>query len=50
MKYKTCVYAICKNEEKFIKSPFIKNAKIYNTNDLAYYKKDGEILNYEEYL
>ena len=32
------------NKEKFIKSPFIKNSKIYNTNDLAYFTKDGEIV------
>ena len=32
------------NEEKFIKSPFIKDSKIYNTNDLAYYTEDGEIV------
>ena len=32
------------NEEKFIKSPFTKNGKIYNTNDLAYYTQDGEIV------
>ena len=32
------------NEEKFIKSPFRENRKIYNTNDLAYYKENGEIV------
>ena len=32
------------NEEKFIKSPFIINKKIYNTNDLAYYTENGEIV------
>ena len=30
--------------EKFILSPFNSNKKIYNTNDLAYYKEDGEIV------
>ena len=30
--------------EKFIKSPFKKNETIYNTNDLAYYKNNGEIV------
>ena len=30
--------------EKFINSPFIPNDIIYNTNDLAYYTKDGEIV------
>ena len=32
------------NEEKFIKPPFIKNSKIYNTNDLAYFTEEGEIV------
>ena len=32
------------NEEKFIKSPFVENSKIYNTNDLAYYTENGEIV------
>ena len=32
------------NEEKFIKSPFEEGRKIYNTNDLAYYQKNGEIV------
>ena len=32
------------NEEKFIKSPFKEKRKIYNTNDLAYYKENGEIV------
>ncbi len=32
------------NEEKFIKSLFRENRKIYNTNDLAYYKENGEIV------
>lgn len=32
------------NKEKFIKSPFIPNCKIYNTNDLAYYTEKGEIV------
>ena len=32
------------NLEKFIKSPFKKNEKIYNTNDLAYYSDNGEIV------
>lgn len=30
--------------EKFIVSPFIKGQRIYNTNDLAYYTADGEIV------
>ena len=30
--------------EKFINSPFIDNSKIYNTNDLAYLKENGEIV------
>ena len=30
--------------EKFIPSPFKENAKIYNTNDLAYYTPDGDIV------
>lgn len=30
--------------EKFIKSPFNKNEIIYNTNDLAYFTRDGEIV------
>ena len=30
--------------EKFIASPFKENAKIYNTNDLAYYTPDGDIV------
>ena len=30
--------------EKFIKSPFEKDAIIYNTNDLAYYTNSGEIV------
>ena len=32
------------NNEKFIKSPFKKDQKIYNTNDLAYFKDNGEIM------
>lgn len=32
------------SETKFTKSPFIENHRIYNTNDLAYYTKDGEIM------
>lgn len=32
------------NEEKFIKSPFTPNCKIYNTNDLAYYIENGDIV------
>lgn len=32
------------NEEKFIKSPFTPNCKIYNTNDLAYYTENGDIV------
>ena len=32
------------NKEKFIESPFNKNSKIYNTNDLAYYTENGEIV------
>ena len=32
------------NKEKFIKSPFTENSKIYNTNDLAYYTENGEIV------
>ena len=32
------------NEEKFIKSPFIENSKVYNTNDLAYFTENGEIV------
>lgn len=32
------------NDEKFINSPFIKNSRIYNTNDLAYFTNDGEIV------
>ena len=32
------------NEEKFIKSPFVEGSKIYNTNDLAYYTENGEIV------
>lgn len=32
------------NEEKFIESPFEKGEKIYNTNDLAYYLENGEIV------
>ena len=32
------------NEEKFIKSPFIENRKIYNTNDLAYFNEAGELI------
>ncbi len=31
-------------DEKFIKSPFNNNTRIYNTNDLAYFTKDGEIV------
>ena len=31
-------------KEKFIQSPFKKNEKIYNTNDLAYYLPNGEIV------
>ena len=31
-------------KEKFILSPFRKNEKIYNTNDLAYYKENGELV------
>lgn len=31
-------------EEKFIPSPFKENEKIYNTNDLAYYTPDGDIV------
>lgn len=31
-------------DEKFIVSPFIKNSRIYNTNDLAYFTNDGEIV------
>lgn len=30
--------------EKFIKSPFNENEIIYNTNDLAYYNRNGEIV------
>lgn len=30
--------------EKFIESPFEKNKKIYNTNDLAYFEETGEIV------
>lgn len=30
--------------EKFIKSPFNKNEIIYNTNDLAYFNRSGEII------
>ena len=30
------------NQEKFIQSPFIKDARIYNTNDLAYYTENGD--------
>lgn len=30
--------------EKFISSPFKENETIYNTNDLAYFRKDGEIV------
>ena len=30
--------------EKFIDSPFIDNSKIYNTNDLAYFTENGEIV------
>ena len=30
--------------EKFINSPFVKNKKIYNTNDLAYFTEKGEIV------
>ena len=32
------------NQEKFIQSPFIKDARIYNTNDLAYYTENGDIV------
>ena len=32
------------NAEKFIKSPFKKDEKIYNTNDLAYFKDNGDIV------
>ena len=32
------------NKEKFIQSPFIKGQKIYNTNDLAVYQENGEII------
>lgn len=31
-------------DKKFVPSPFIKNTRIYNTNDLAYYTNDGEIV------
>lgn len=31
-------------EEKFVKSPFSEDSIIYNTNDLAYYNNDGEII------
>ena len=31
-------------DEKFVKSPFNENELIYNTNDLAYFKEDGEIV------
>ena len=31
-------------EEKFIKSPFSDDSIIYNTNDLAYYNNEGEIV------
>ena len=30
--------------EKFVESPFNKNEIIYNTNDLAYFTRDGEIV------
>ena len=32
------------NNEKFIQSPFKNNERIYNTNDLAYIKDNGEII------
>ena len=32
------------NTEKFIDNKFSNNGKIYNTNDLAYYKENGEIV------
>lgn len=32
------------NQEKFIKSPFTSDKKIYNTNDLAYYLENGDIV------
>ena len=32
------------NAEKFIRSPLKKHEKIYNTNDLAYFKDNGEIV------
>ena len=32
------------NNEKFIKTQFAPNKVIYNTNDLAYYKENGEIV------
>ena len=32
------------NKEKFINNPFTQKGKIYNTNDLAYYNINGEIV------
>ncbi len=31
-------------DDRFVKSPFIKGTKIYNTGDLAYYNDTGEII------